>query len=172
MIPDIIHFKTLGNKVFIEKSREGFLIDVFDSNGEKLYQIEKSVNKIKVTKEDEVKIMNKFKNDPLIKQIGFENFKRMGKMIFPEFFPVIGGIKVANKKIYVRTYKNVKGKEEYIVMDLKGKILKRIYLPIVDNAPIMVYLMGVKYYLIYNDKFYYIRENENNEEWKRYITEI
>jgi hypothetical protein len=61
---------------------------------------------------------------------------------------------------------------EYVVMDLKGNIIKRIYLPRVDNVPFMSKIIGAKLHTIYNDKFYYLLENEDEKKWELYVEEI
>jgi hypothetical protein len=172
MIPDVIHFCVFKDKIYIEKSREGFVIDVYNHSGEKLYRIRKDLQRIPVLEKHRQEAVNKFKQDPFVKQIGFEEFKRMGEFIYPKFFPALQGLIVTDDCIYARTFKKDLGKEEYIILNLTGNIIKRIYLPRVGNAPLMAVLMGVKYYTIYDSKFYYISENEEDETWELFNQEI
>jgi len=141
LIPDVMDFQVWDDKIFIERSREGFIIDVFDGSGKKLYRIHKDIEKIPVTGKHREAAENKFKQDPFIRQIGFENFKRnfgVGGFICPDFFPPIQNLDVSHGRIYARTFKMEKGKEECIVMDLKGGILgrKQAALPTAGRYPI------------------------------------
>jgi hypothetical protein len=63
-------------------------------------------------------------------------------------------------------------KSEYVVMDLKGNIIKRVYLPRVENVPYMSKIIGSKLHTIYNDKLYYLQENEEEEKWELHVEEI
>ncbi len=172
-IPDILNYCIYDNKIFIENSREGFVIDVFDSTGKKLYQVRKDMKKIPVTTEHRVEAENIFKSDPFVREIGYENFKRnFSKVRFPKYFPPIQNIDVADNKLYVRTFRRKKGKEECLVMDLRGNILFKTFLPRVSYAPFIARLTGIKYYTIHNGRFYYLEENLEKEEWGLYVEEI
>jgi hypothetical protein len=173
LIADVMDFQVWENKIFIERSREGFIIDVFDGSGKKLYRIQKEIEKIPVTGKHREAAENKFKQDPFIREIGFENFKRnMGEFIYPDYFPPIQNLDVSGGKIYARTFKTEKGKEECIVMDLKGNILGRKYLPVVDRAPFVAYMVGIRYYTIHNNKYYYLKENEEAEVWELHVEKL
>lgn len=174
MIPDSPHFCVFQNKIFVEESLKGFFIEVFNAKGEKLYQIEKKHEPLKVTKGDKEDVLRLYKADPLIKQIGFENLKRRVKFIYPDLYPVIQSINGFGGRIYVKTFKKMDNKEEYVVMDLKGKELGRIYMPLMEKAPLMARLNGIdlQIYSIHKNKFYYLKENENEEEWELHVQNI
>ena len=59
-------------------------------------------------------------------------------------------------------------------MDLKGKELGRVYMPLVEKAPLMARLNGVdlQIYSIHKNKFYYLKENEDEEEWELHVQNI
>jgi hypothetical protein len=65
------------------------------------------------------------------------------------------------------TYTKKDGKNEFLILNLKGKYLKKFYLPIKD--------MDVQFYPTYtvrDSKFYQLVENQESEEWELHITEI
>lgn len=173
LIPESLNFGVCDDKIFIEKSDKGFLIEVLDSTGEKLYQVEKKCERLKVTDESKKKIYDKLKEEPRVKEQGWENIKKIINFTFADSFPPIQDIVVDNKKIYVKTFKEKKDKVEFIIMDLKGKIQKRVYLPEIRNR-YLVYLAGYgpKFYSIHNNKYYYMKENEKTEAWELYVIDI
>jgi hypothetical protein len=59
-------------------------------------------------------------------------------------------------------------------MDLKGNILKKVYLPGVKEPGFGNEVLGrlAKFYKIYKNKFYYLHENEDEEEWEVHVTPI
>ncbi|UCH96610.1 MAG: hypothetical protein JSV88_07105 [Candidatus Aminicenantes bacterium] len=177
MIMDLLNFKVYDDKVFIEKSPKGFVIEVFDLKGNRLYQIEKDYEKIKVTEAHKKETIERFKEDPRIRvginQVGSWNeLKKFFTMTFADFFPAMQSLDISNQKIYVQTSKVVDNKSEYVIMDLKGKVIKRVYLPWFENTPMMSKILGAKLHTIYDDKLYYLLENENEEEWELHVEEI
>jgi hypothetical protein len=177
IVPDLIYFGVYDDKIFIDRSPDGFIVDVFDNQGKKLYQVEKEYEKIKITNHHEKEIIDRFKEDPNIKsgmqrRGGWEALKKVLNINFPDFFPAVQELEITGKKIYIRTFKLKENKSQYVVMDLKGNIIKRVYLPRVDNVPFMSKIIGAKLHTFYNDKLYYLMENEDEEKWELYVEEI
>jgi hypothetical protein len=76
--------------------------------------------------------------------------------MFPEYYPAIKDFFAADNKIYVKTYKTRNGKEEFVILDLKGTFLKQFFLPESKSH----------LYTISKDVFYYLKEEEDLEEWE------
>ena len=89
-------------------------------------------------------------------------------------FPPIRDILVKEGKIYVRTFITKDDKEKYHILDLKGKELKTVFLPKPMPASYITRLANrpVRFFDIANDRFYYIVENEDEEEWELHIEPI
>ncbi len=161
---------TTDDKIFIEQSPKGFLISVYDTEGKHLYNIDKPYEKIKVTPEDREKGLQFYKETQFVKDIGFDEIKKRVKFLSTDIFHPIQHFRVIGKKLYVKTFKRKKGMEEYVVMDLKGKELARHYLPPVAKTPLSAQINGIdkQLYGFYNDAFYYLKENEE-EEWELHV---
>ncbi|MCP4151121.1 MAG: hypothetical protein GY757_25480 [bacterium] len=173
MVPDSLIVAVYDNKIFIEKSSEGFIIDVLDSTGKQLYRITKKVTPLKFTDKDKEQILEQFKTDKLVSfQIkgagGWDKYKKLLNFHYPQNFPPILDILVRNGKIYVRTFVTKNGKDQYHIFDLKGKELKTVYLPKAIPVPLLTQLFNrvVRLFDISNDTFYYMVENEDEEEWE------
>jgi hypothetical protein len=162
------------NKIFVEESPRGFFIEVFDKDGNKLYQIEKKYKKIKVTDTHKKDAVAKLKEEPIVKAQGYENIKNAVKFNFFDFLPAIKDILVANQRIYIQTFNKKDSRDEFVIMDLKGVILNRVYLPTGQIPRLLVQFLGLgpKFYSIYNNKIYYLKENVEDEEWELYVTAI
>jgi hypothetical protein len=173
MLMDIPHFRVYDDKIFIEESAEGFIIEVFAHQGSKLYQINNPYEKIKFTDTHKNEIIDRFKSDPLVKRGGgWERFSKTSKMIFPDTFPAIKDFEISSGRIHIRTYKTVEDKVEYVVTDLKGKLIKKVYLPRFQASALFEEGLGVKLYSIQKDKLYYLQENEEKECWDLYVEDI
>lgn len=177
MVMDFAIFQVYENKIFVDESDNGFHIEVFDDKGNKLYKIEKDYEKIKVTAKDRNDAENRFREDPFIKAQearlgGWNQLKTLFSMNFPDTFPPIRDMEVSEGKIYVQTFKKTDGKDEYLVMDLKGNIIKKVFVPAFENTPMLARMMGAKLHVIEAGKLYYLIENIDEEEWELHIETI
>jgi hypothetical protein len=171
---DSLNISIYNEKIFIEQSPKGFLISVFDTGGNQLYQVKKEYEKIKFTEKHEETALNRLKQDRQIKALGWENFKKLVKIIHGDFLPTIQDMTVADNHIYVKTPHKKNDDAEFIIMDLKGNTLKKVYLPEVKKTKVLDEVLGrpARFYKIYRNKFYYLHENEEVEEWELYVEPI
>jgi hypothetical protein len=171
---DSLNISVYKDKIFIDQSPKGFVISVLDANGSQLYQIEKEYKKIKFTEEYKEMALNRIKQDKAIRTIGWENLKNLIKIIHGDYLPPIRDLAVTDEQIYVKTYQKQGDKDEFIIMDLKGNILKKAYLPAVKEPGFGNEVLGraAKFYKIYQNKFYYLYENEEEEEWEVHVEPI
>lgn len=179
MVTDSIHFAVYKEKIYVEESEKRFFIEVFDSKGDKLLEIKKDFETRKVTGKEKEAILENFKEDNFVKMMaqskgGWENFKKSINFVYPDRFPYIKDITVTGNKIYVSTYETKDNKEKYIIMDLKGNIVSTCYIPIPKESSFLAKTLGRdnRFYGITNNKFYYLKENEDDEEWELHVTEI
>jgi hypothetical protein len=172
MIPDAANMSVYEDKIFIEKSSEGFIIEVFDSKGNSLYKITKDFPPLKLTEKDKETVLKELIEDRVvqfqIKQRGttWDEFKKRLNLHYPDAYPQIHDMLVDNGKIYIRTYATRNGKEKYLIFDLKGKEINSVFLPKPILAPLVTRMVGrpVRYFDIANDQFYYLMENDD-EDW-------
>ncbi len=175
---DFLLYQVAYNKIFVEKSDKDFLIDVYDFKGNKLYEIKKDYRKIPITSDDKKNMIKDMEMDPdlqkTLKQYGFtwNEFSRNFKYDFPSHHPPIKSMEIDNNKIYISTFRTKNNKVETIVMDLKGNVLKTVFIEPSAKEWIMALLLGIKLETIHNDKIYYIQENEDGEEWELFVKEI
>ena len=173
IISDSMDFKVWKERLYVERSDLGFLIEVYNSNGQKIHQIKKKARKIPISKSYKKFSIQRFKNDPYVKEMGFSNFKKnVSDIQFPKYFPFIQSIDITDDRIYIRTYENKNNKEKCIITDLKGNIIKTLYLPKIVEAPFLAFYLGIRYYTFHNGKFYYLNENEDDETWNLIIQSV
>jgi len=171
---DTLNVSIYKDRIFIDRSPKGFIISVLDANGNQLCQVEKEYKKIKFTEEHKEMLLNRIKQDKSIRAFGWENLKNILKIIHGDYFPPIRDLAVTDEQIYVKTYQKQGDKDEFIIMDLKGNILKTVYLPAVKESGFGNEVLGrmAKFYKIYKKKFYYLHENEEEEEWEVHVIPI
>ena len=166
MLFDSPNVKVYDNKIFIEESSEGFVIDVFDKDGNNLYRINKKYKKKKISQEYKDDLINRIKQDRIVKIFGgWGNFKKMYSFVFPNIFPAIKSIDVSEDKIYVLTYDRKDNKNLCIILNLKGEVITKSYFPIFWNESIVDSLLGTKLNVIYKNTLYFLTEDEEDESW-------
>lgn len=137
---------------------------VFNREGEKTAVIDHPFKPFKLTDDHKKGVMDFYRTDPRIKN----NFERIKNLIeFPPAFPNIQETTVANGKIYAQTFRRKENKAEFFIFDVSGKLLKHIYLPLVD-----LNLMKPAPYHIYNDVLHQAVEDMENNRWVLHRTAV
>ena len=149
-------FFAVDNKI-IAPGGEEFVLNIFDANGKKVSSLTREYKRLKVTEDYKKGVHHYFKTDPSTKQFYDAFFK--DKLKFTDYFPAIQFFIVDHGKIYIITYMKKDGKYEYFVYDMKGKFLKRLFLPISSPNPLRPDPFTIKH-----NKLYQLIENEDEEE--------
>lgn len=157
----IFKFETWKNKIYLVDEDSDFHIKVFDANYDLTFHIKPRYNRIKVSDEYKQKRIEEFKNLPGVKK-RWHYLKNKVEYSFPKYFPAIKDFLVADGKIFVNTYLENEGKEEYWILSLTGKLVKKVFLPKVKP----------RYRTIANGQFYYLFENEDDEQWELHDNKI
>jgi hypothetical protein len=155
MVHDYLGHDVYGENIYVGDTNKGFFFEVFNSKGNKLYQIEKEYEQLEVTDEYKNNYIENMKKSTFYKRV-----KDRVKFTCKKYFPAFKNFSINSGKIYVFTYKIKDKKQEVIIMDLKGNILKKTFFP--DDV----------IYSIDNDRFYYLKENEEKEEWELFVEKI
>lgn len=158
-IKDYFKHKVYDEYIYVANTNKGFFIEVFDSMGNKLYEINKEYEKVKITdeyKEDYIKRKNNSK-DFLDKMV-----KSKYRYVFRDYFPAFSNFIVKDGEIYVFTHKRVGEKKELIILDLKGSILKKTFITARKS----------NFYSISNNKYYFLEENEKTEDWELFVEDL
>jgi len=161
-------FDTHGNSIFIADSREGFVIEVFDSSGEKQYTIHKEVEKIRISNEFKTAYVEQLTSRPGGQGQEWKVAVDRWGVEYDRFFPDIREFQVADDKIYVQTYRTEQGKTEFIVMDLKGASSQSAFLPLYEQGS----LVDKHVYAFSNGNYYYLKYNDDKEIWELHWIEL
>jgi len=168
---DTIHFDVYKGNIYVEESDKGFFIQVFNGNGEKIKTIQQDSKGLLITDADKAAMVDDFKNDNTVQFFikgsgGWENFKKTIEFTFPARFPAIRDLLVRDDKIYVETFEIKDNKRKFVVMNLDGKLLSTVYLPLPRNTAIFPSLTGriIRNYGIADNTYYYLLENDETED--------
>jgi hypothetical protein len=162
-----VYIQSSGDKLFVFDQQKDFHIKVFDLEGNELKPLEKTYEKIKTSEDFKKEKMDWLKVQPAFKEIP-EEVKNM--IFFPEYLPVMRHFLVKDEKMYVETFKRKGPLSEFFILDFKGNTLKNVFLP---NAKADTIRPGpAAGYTFLNNKYYYLVENVDEEEWELHVKEL
>ncbi len=151
------------DKIFYD-DEEG-IIYVLNSWGEELYSIDRKIDREKVTDLHKKRYL-------LFWQTGlkaeYDVFK--DRLRFPSLFPPIRNFHLGEDKIYVITHQEQNGKCKMLILDLEGKLLKQLFVPLTDIDMLIPDIYN--YYTIHKGKLYILRDNPDTEVWELHIEPI
>lgn len=160
LIKPFASFTCSADKIFLANSHKGFSIEIFDLNGKPIRVINRPFSKISIPEN-----YKKKRKEEFLRGFSPNMLNRIKKRIefdFPEYFPAIKSFIVSDDKIYVKTYGPNNKKDEYTISDFKGNFLKKVFLP---GTPFTRST-------IYNNKFYFLKDNDAEEEWELHCLDI
>ncbi len=150
------------DQLFID-DRDG-IIHVFDSGGKRLYSVRPAYEKVKITKTHQRRYL-KYWMEHL--PATYERHQR--RLRFPAYFPPIRNFFVADQRIYILTFKEIEGKSELLILDMKGQLLKKVFVPLakIDSMSPAV----INRYTINNHKLYRLIRNKERQ-YQLHITPL
>ncbi|MCP4153543.1 MAG: hypothetical protein GY757_37795 [bacterium] len=157
---DFYDYEIYRGNLYIGDTKKGFFIEVFDSSGKKLYDIVKEYKKQEVSEERKAEFEKKF-YESMKRNPGWNAIKNRHSIFYSDYYPAFRKLYVDSGRIYTITFKKQGGKYELIVMDLKGKEIKRCFVPAAGSK-----------YSINNNKYYYLKENKETETWELFAKKL
>lgn len=175
VMPDNINFRIHRNSIYVEKSTEGFIIDVYDFSGQPLRTIKRAFPPLPVSSSQKEAAFADYLSIPSLARLkneqgdaALKSYLNGLNFIYPDEHPPIMDIVVEGESIYVKTSEQMEGQDKWLILDLEGKLKKEISLPIAKKADFIVRIQGdKKYYQIHNGRYYDLRLKslEDDEEW-------
>jgi hypothetical protein len=140
------------------------IIHVFDSGGKRVYSIRPAYEKVKTSRTNQQRYLKYW-----MEHLAGDYDRYQGRLRFPAYFPPIRNFFVADERIYVLTFKEIKGKSELLILDIKGQLLKKVLVPLakIDSLRPSV----INRYTINNHKLYRLVRNKERQ-YELHITEL
>lgn len=159
----VFSYHAYNNHIFLP-GEDDAEIAVLNDRLQKQFAIRLDRERIKVDREFKKRLTHYLKTSLESKTIYETHLK---PLIFPAYFPVIADFFVDSGIVYVMTWKREKGNNEFFTYDTKGRFKKRIMIPIRYETDLSPYPT-----LVYKGKLYQLVDNEKEEKWEFYISEI
>jgi hypothetical protein len=165
LFPNYSFLHVYKNNIYIAcSSMESFFFTVFDSQGNKLYEIRRPYIKRKIPELIKETIIKRQK------QINKKSRMRLD-IKFYEYFPSFCNFEVADDKIYIFLYPSIDF-QRVLILDLKGKLIDVNLIPFdleffENNSSMKLF-----YNKIHNGKKYYLRDNIETNQWELWSIKV
>jgi len=166
---DTLVFDVSEDHIFVDRSTQGPFIEVYDMNGTKVNRFPVPGKKIPVREKDKEMLLNYLIQDSLMQQIMRQNridWKELSKnfkFTYSDHYPAVCDMSIDDEKLYIKTWRRDRqGKSEYLIMDLKGNLIKQCFIP--PLIPFKIRSIGTgKLETIHKGMIYYLTENEDGD---------
>ena len=119
-------YKVYNGKIFVANKED--TIHVFNKKGKKQYDIRIPYNRIKLIPSIKEKFLRVYREEDPYWRVRWERLKSWFR--FPDYLPVVQKYVVKDGYIYILTYREQENKSEFLILDLKGKLLNTVYVDI------------------------------------------
>lgn len=167
--PFRIDVDTDAEHIVVSDSERGFFLSLFDTEGTPLGTIDKSaeIEPVPFTDSDRAAYLESVRvnEDPRL----YEHLRQNGR--FKDAFPLINHVQIDDGKLYVTTEKVRAGRHELLVLDLEGRILKRLFLPLKSKSPSRG-ILRFDPYVVHDGKLYELVRAEGTEVYELWVTDL
>lgn len=139
---------------------------IFNGNGEELQSFTPQYTRVDITDQMRKNLDDFFCNDVRYKRLYLLD-KGRNLVTFGDHLPLFNHYRLTEDKIYIISSYREKGKYETFIYDYQGNLLRKIFIPLVNQDIFDVSPFGIK-----NNKIYQLIWNEEEEEIRLRITEL
>ena len=161
--PSSWNYLTYGDNVFVMGTENK--LHIYNKQGESISTIQLDYKPLKLTASKKEEYITYYKKVDPYWRARWERLKNW--YVFPDYFPVARFFKIKDDKIYILTYKEEKNQNEFLILDLKGRYLGNVLLPLVSTD-----IMGVMPFDFQGNYLYQLVENEETENWELHVSDI
>lgn len=140
-------------------------IYIYDQKGEQIADFAIDHPRLKMTGKDRKGMLRHYREEDKYWKARWERLKTW--FCFPDYFPYVRFFSIEGDRIYIHTFREEKEKHEFLILDLKGKVLKTTFLPIAKETYFLPYPYEIK-----DGRLYQMMENEDTEAWELHVTTI
>ncbi len=140
-------------------------LHIYNKQGESISTIQLDYKPLKLTVSKKEEYITYYKKVDPYWRARWERLKNW--YVFPDYFPVARFFKIKDDKIYILTYKEEKNQKEFLILDLKGRYLGNVLLPLVSTD-----IMGVTPFDFQGNYLFQLVENEETENWELHVSDI
>jgi hypothetical protein len=158
-------YRVYAGRIYVaDKERT---IHVYDRDGKPLYDIDLPFPRIKVDAAVREKYLRFYREEEQYWRVRWDRLKSWFRL--PEALPVISTYQVNDDCIYILTHQTYEGKDEILVLDLKGNLKRRagVSLNKFDQSIFNIFNFDIS-----GGRLYQYAENSDTEEYEMHIFDL
>jgi len=171
---DLLHYAVAGDKIFVEKSLEGWAIGIFDAEGREITTAKNPFIPIPMTPADrdrETALVRREKRvAAMIARAGsWEKLREVWSFAFSDFKPALRELQAYGDNVLVRTFEQKGEESKFLLLDPQGHILKELSLPLGTDAETEARVCGTAFSKIIDGRVYFLKNNPEQALWEVYV---
>ncbi|MBU4268610.1 MAG: 6-bladed beta-propeller [Acidobacteria bacterium] len=155
--------RALGETIYLVESGKKTIVTIYDKFGVQQREIHLLLPPVKMTDALKETIIKPLKEAPDMKSRWAAFAERLS---FPGHAPGLDYFVVVDDRFVTRTYNYRGDRVEFVIFDMQGKELKRVFLPYtgrLNNGCLFCFFQG---------RFYYLKENLDEEVWELHSEKV
>jgi len=173
--PPYIYLHRGSDALFVTGGNQrDFCIEVFNEKGILLKPIRMPYRRLDLTDNFKDELIEWLKTDHRFSSVPAEVFRRL---YFLNPLPAVRNMVITKRsavgsegKIYIQTYARRGDLSEFFVLDINGNRLEKLYLPTACRSKVK--MNHETLFTFYHNKYYYLMENPDTEEWELHIQKL
>jgi len=163
-IPQFTFLSLVNNLLYVFDQQHDKEFMIFNTEGKQIKKLKVPLQGLKITESIKNEILDYMKKSRIYKSYGLKEENLKETVFFREYFPSVRVPKIKDGIIYIQTYEKKDGKYRFVLLNLKGKILKSLFLP-VDVVDLVQWGQHTTY-CFDKTNYYYLEDNADAETWE------
>lgn len=158
-----------GEHIVVSDSERGFFVKIFDAQGNLRRTIDKSdeVEAISFTDADRDEYMESAR----LREARWVYEQLSQNPNFKDYFPLTKNVQVDGDRLYATTWRKQGDRREIVVLDLEGRILERIFVPL-RSFSLSRRILRFDPYVIHEGRLYEMVRNESTDMFELLVTQL
>lgn len=163
LVSEVYSSRVVDDQIFIIASGNKSIVTAYDKNGIQQKEISLPLEPIKITASLKEAIIKPLRENSEL-QAQWSIFEK--RIYFPNKTPGLDYFDIVDGKFVARTYRYSQNSVEFVVFDLQGRELQRMFLPHTGR------LSNGILFCFYQGRFYYLLENIEDYAWELHSEKV
>jgi len=168
---DLVHFAVVRDRICIETSPAGFVIEVFDLEGRRVSTWSRPFAQVPMTPADQQLEMTAVRAEKRVAAMvaragSWEALRRVWGITFPAAKPAVRELQAHGDLLLARTFERRDGRTRFVLLDSQGELRKEWWLPEPTDAETEARVSGTAFFSLVGDWFYYLRLDPQSKRWE------
>jgi hypothetical protein len=163
LVGDYYSPRVAGDQIFVIASGKESIVTIYDRNGIRQKDVRLPLEPVKMTAALKEAIIKPVK-EGWGSRPGWDAFEK--RIYLPDHTPGLDYFDIVDGKFVARTYKYRQNSVEFVIVDQQGRELRRMFLPHTGR------LSNGVLFCFYQDRYFYLRENIEDEVWELHSEKV